>query len=150
MNTNYSSVSNLYVPDFQAWSDFYENKLKRDSKIGFGFETEKQALQNREHQHQVAHSQTKNLSNQSINTEPKIVTVVSPTEQTLQQAESVMKKSKTEININRSSGKKKDRGTSSKPKPSKQRNTIKKTSRVDRSKKSFSYRKLSDIFSRKK
>ena len=94
-NNNTSALSNVYVPDFQAWSNFYERRLKQGAKVGFGFQTEHEALEDREQLQQLAINQSERAPAYSKGglCEQKTVTIVSPTEQTLLQAESVMRKS---------------------------------------------------------
>ena len=43
-NNNTSGLSNLYIPDFQAWSEFYESRLDKNAKVGFGFKTEHEKI----------------------------------------------------------------------------------------------------------
>ena len=147
---NASTLSNLYIPDFQAWSEFYENRLKQGPKVGFGFQTEQEALKDRDQLQKLAFNQSERtpVSCQSSLPDTKIVNIVSPTEQTLLQAESVMRKSKP---TRTSSGFKKskcDKNT----KVRRQSKSKKGTSRAIKKKQtdSFNYRNLRDIFSKKK
>ena len=48
-------ASNLYVPNYRAWESFYEKRAKRDQKVGFGFETESEALKHQQQQEVVVH-----------------------------------------------------------------------------------------------
>lgn len=92
---NTSALSNLYVPDFQAWSNFNDRRSNQEAKVGFGFQTEQKALEDQEQLQQLAINQSERAPAYSKSglCEQKTVTIVSPTEQTVHQAESVMRKS---------------------------------------------------------
>ena len=132
-------ASNLYVPDYRAWENFYEQKAKRDQKVGFGFETESEALKQQQQEVVVNTERACDLKQ----TEPKIISVVSPTEQTVLQAANVMKKAGAKAKT-KCSGKKKAKGTRSK----KVKSQRKKKGQGKKS--AFSYRTLGDIFSKRK
>lgn len=133
-------ASNLYVPDYQAWEKFFEKRAKKDQSVGFGFETEKEAIKHQ--QQDIVFNVDRSRNCQKDQPEPKIISVVSPTEQTVQQAESVMKKAGVRVK-NKCSSKKK-----TKHNPSKKSKTQKK--KQAKSSKTFSYRTLADIFSKPK
>lgn len=133
-------ASNLYIPDYRAWEYFYEKRAKKDQSVGFGFETEREALKHQQ-QDVVLSAERAKVCDQG-KTEPKIISVVSPVEQTVQQAESVMKKSRSNVKTKCSSKKKSKAGRSKKVKKQK-KGRGKKAS-------SFSYRTLGDIFSKRK
>lgn len=137
-------ASNLYVPDYQAWEKFFENRAKKERTVGLGFKTEEEAIKHQ--QQDVVLSGDRSRICEQAHQEPKIVSVVSPTEQTVQQtvqqAESVMKKAGVRVK-NKCSSKKKARNN-----PSKKTKTQKK--RQGKTSKTFSYRTLSDIFSKRK
>ena len=130
-------ASNLYVPDYQAWEKFFEKRAKKERTVGLGFKTEEEAIKHQ--QQDVVLSGDRSGICEQAHQEPKIVSVVSPTEQTVQQAESVMKKAGVRVK-NKCSSKKKARNN-----PSKKTKTQKK--RQGKTSKTFSYRTLSDIFS---
>ena len=135
--------SNLYIPDYQAWEKFYEAKATRkDQRVSFGFETEKEALKNQQQQDIVVSTDRTKFCDQ-IQKEPRVTSVVSPTEQTVQQAESVMKKAANKGKNKCSSKKKSQSITSKKSKPQKKKTSGKK-------KATFSYRTLGDIFNKRK
>ena len=133
-------ASNLYVPDYQAWEKFFEKRAKKERTVGLGFKTEEEAIKHQ--QQDVVLSGDRSRICAQAHQEPKIVSVVSPTEQTVQQAESVMKKAGVRVK-NKCSSKKKARNN-----PSKKTKTQKK--RQGKTSKTFSYRTLSDIFSKRK
>ena len=133
-------ASNLYVPDYQAWEKFFEKRAKKERTVGLGFKTEEEAIKHQ--QQDVVLSGDRSRICEQAHQEPKIVSVVSPTEQTVQQAESVMKKAGVRVK-NKCSSKKKARNN-----PSKKTKTQKK--RQGKTSKTFSYRTLSDIFSKRK
>lgn len=134
-------ASNLYIPDYQAWEKFYETKAQRNQRVSFGFETEKEAL---EHQQQdiVVSADRANFCDQ-FQKEPQVTSVVSPTEQTVQQAESVMKKTARKVK-NKCSGKVKNKSARSKKSKKNQKKTH------GKKKTTFSYRTLGDIFNKRK
>ena len=154
-NNNTSGLSNMYTPDFQAWSEFYESRLDKNEKVGFGFKTEQEALNDREQLQQIAINQSERAPTYSKTglSEPKIVNIISPTEQTLQQAESVMQKSrkKQKLRCGHSKCKSKNNNSSN----SRRHSVIKpglsgsKKSRKKNSEK-FNYRNLRDLISKKK
>ena len=133
-------ASNLYVPDYQACEKFFEKRAKKERTVGLGFKTEEEAIKHQ--QQDVVLSGDHSRICEQAHQEPKIVSVVSPTEQTVQQAESVMKKAGVRVK-NKCSSKKKARNN-----PSKKTKTQKK--RQGKTSKTFSYRTLSDIFSKRK
>ena len=95
-------ASHLYVPDYQAWENFYTKRASdQHQKVGFGFETEKEALKHQQEEGVVSAERVK-ICDQG-KAEPKIISVFSPTEQTLQQAESAMKKAGAKVKSKRSS-----------------------------------------------
>lgn len=134
-------ASNLYVPDYRAWESFYEKRAKRDQKVGFGFETESEALKHQQQQEVVVHPERVKACDQG-QTEPKIINIVSPTEQTVQQAASVMKKAGVKGKPRRCAKKKKSKGNRAKKANNQNKHRGKKSS--------FSYRTLGDIFSKRK
>ena len=133
-------ASNLNVPDYQAWEKFFEKRAKQERTVGLGFKTEEEAIKHQ--QQDVVLSGDRSRICEQAHQEPKIVSIVSPTEQTVQQAESVMKKAGVRVK-NKCSSKKKARNN-----PSKKTKTQKK--RQGKTSKTFSYRTLSDIFSKRK
>ena len=138
-------ATNLYIPDYQAWETFYGNKAKRDQKVGFGFQTESKALR-QQTDVVVAGTAERVKDCEQSQAEPKIVNIVSPTEQTVQAAANVMKKAGIKL--------KKVKSRSSKQR-SKRQNTSKKAKCRKRAaragrKATFSYRTLGDIFSKRK
>lgn len=132
-------ASNLYVPDYQAWEKFFEKRAKREQSVGFGFETEKEAIKHQ--QQDIVLSADRSKICEQAQSEPKIISVVSPTEQTVQQAESVMKKAGVRVKNKCSSRKK------VKHNPSKKTKTQK--NKPGKKSKTFSYRTLADIFSKR-
>ena len=138
-------ADNLYIPDYRAWESFYEKRAKRDQKTGVGLQTESETLN--QQQQIIVNPERAKVCEQS-QTGPKIVSVVSPTEQTVQQAANVMKKASKKGKTKRSS-KKGSKGRSSFTKGRRSKNGERRQkSRGKRS--SFSYRTLSDIFSKRK
>ena len=133
-------ASNLYIPNYQAWEKYFEKRAKRDQSVGLGFKTEEEAIKHK--QQDVVLSADRNRICDQAHQEPKIVSVVSPTEQTVQQAESVMKKAGVKVNKKGSTKKKVKSSSSKKSKTHK--------SRQVKSSKTFSYRTLADIFSKRK
>lgn len=137
-------AANIYIPDYQAWENFYENTAKKNSGVGFGLETESEAVRQQHQQNVILDRERVKICEQSSQTEPKIIKVVSPTEQTVQQAANVMKKAgikgKAKCSRKRNNNNKGTRGKKAKSngKSSKKR------------KSSFSYRTLGDIFSKRK
>ena len=133
-----NKASNLYVPDYQAWEQFYDKRAKQQN-VGVGFETERGAL-NHQQQEIVVNTDRSNTCSEAQN-HPKFISVVSPTEQTVQQAESVMKKA------GRTVKKKVSKKTKNKSRPKK---TTTQKRPLGKKKTTFSYRTLSDIFSKRK
>jgi hypothetical protein len=144
----------VYIPDFQAWSEFYERRLKSNPKVRFGFQTEQEVLKDSEQLNQLVSSQQrvgKSACEDSDKSGQQIVNIVSPTEQTLQQAESVMKKARTNSKYKQNINSKAKRNRSSikanrHSKSSCARATSKKKQKSD----IFSHGKLRDIFSKRK
>lgn len=134
-------AANLYIPDFRAWESFYEKRAKRDQRVGIGFESESEPLNRQQQELLVVNSGRVNVCDQKL-TEPKIVSVVSPTEQTVQQAANVMKKEGIKVKTKKCSGKKGYTGKRSKKAKSQKKSRGKKST--------FSYRTLSDIFSKRR
>ena len=133
-------ASNLYIPDYRAWENFYEKRAKRDQTVGFGFETESEALKQQQ-QEVLVNAERVKLSEQK-QTEPKIINVVSPTEQTVQQATSAMKQTRLK-------GKSKKTATGTRSRKTKNQQQ-KKKKKSQGKKPAFSYRTLKDIFSKRK
>lgn len=142
-----AKTANLYIPDFRAWEDFYERKAaKRVAKVGFGIETESDAVKQQLQQQLVVQPERLQDCERS-NNEPKIISVVSPTEQTVQQAASVMKKAGIKVKQNRKSSSK---GQSLKTKSSRAKKSQKKQQKRKEKRAAFSYRTLSDIFTKRR
>ncbi|MEW8547245.1 MAG: hypothetical protein AB2693_27360 [Candidatus Thiodiazotropha sp.] len=136
-------ADNLYIPDYRAWESFYEKRAKRDQRVGL--QTESETLN--QQQQIIVNPERAQVCEQS-QPGPKIVSVVSPTEQTVQQAANVMKKASKKGKSKRSSKKgSKGRGSCSKGRRSKN-GERRLNNRGKRS--SFSYRTLGDIFSKRK
>jgi hypothetical protein len=132
--------SNIYVPDYNLWTKFFESRQTHEPKVGF--QTKEDALKDIDQFQQLAGRQTEQVTSvekQSENT-PKIVKIITPTEQTFQQAKSDMKKK----NNNTDSGKKSVIKKSYKIAKSRhQRSGQKKSKKRD----IFNRDKLRDIFS---
>lgn len=141
------TAANLYIPDYRAWSDFYEKRVKRDHKVGFGFQPESEALREHHQQELLVKPERINVCQQKI-TEPKIVSVVSPTEQTVQQAESVMKKAGIKVKT-KPPCKKRAKKNSSRSKRKRSEEAKSKNNRRQK-RSAFSYSTLGDIFSKRK
>ncbi|MEW8544957.1 MAG: hypothetical protein AB2693_15635 [Candidatus Thiodiazotropha sp.] len=131
-------ASNLYIPDYRAWENFYEKRAKKEQTVGFGFETESEALKQQQQEIFVNTERIKVCEQKQ--TEPKIINVVSPTEQTVQQATSAMKQTRLKV-------KPKKKATGSRSKKTKNQQKKKKS---QGKKSAFSYRTLKDIFSKRR
>ncbi|MCG7889502.1 MAG: hypothetical protein N0E59_18485 [Candidatus Thiodiazotropha taylori] len=134
--------ANLYIPDYQAWENFYEKTAKRSNRVGFGLETESEAVKEQQQKSLVIDPQRVKHCEQNHNAEPKIINVISPTEQTVQQAANVMKKAGIKTK-RKCTGKKKSKDSRRKKAKNQKRNSKKRAS-------GFNYRTLGDIFSKRK
>ncbi|MEW8544138.1 MAG: hypothetical protein AB2693_11445 [Candidatus Thiodiazotropha sp.] len=140
-------TANLYIPDFRAWEDFYERRAaKKDSKVGFSIETESDAVKQQFQQQLVVQPERLQDCERSAN-DPKIIKVVSPTEQTVQQAASVMKKAGIKVKQKRKSCAK---GHNSNSKNNRSKKAPKKQQKRKDKRAAFSYRTLSDIFTKRR
>lgn len=123
MLRNPDQPKELYIPDFKLWNDYYEKKVK--------------AQKSTDHTPQHAcSSQTKEPASAVK------LQFVSPVTETANQAASIMK-----------TGKSSQKSKSKKSKVSQNKKSLKKVYKrkpKDSNKSSFSYRKLNDIFSKKK
>ncbi len=96
------NAKNLYVPDFRAWSNFYEKKLKRNTKLDYSVVADEgQTLDSVTIPHRAF-----TPSDTAHKTDRDSVAYVSPTEQTLQQAVSVMKRKRGSSAAGRNTSKK--------------------------------------------
>ena len=126
MLRNSDQARELYIPDFKLWNDYYEKKVK--------------SHKGPEQSPQQACSSQANESASAVKLQ-----FVSPVTETTNQAASIMKTGNSKL-----SKKSKSKKSGKAAKGTQGAKKVQKRKQKDSGKTSFSYRKLNDIFSKKR